>query len=320
MTAATLAHEGFRPRDDGRLGLGASLALLAHGGLIGALALGLSWRLPQQTPVATSAELWAAVPQAAAPAPLALPPVLPPPPAPPPAPAPVPKPAPVVPPKPAPPPVPSAAERDAAIAIEKAAKHAQDLAASQAQQRKAEQLQKKLDDKRLADEKAATRKLEQQAKAEKAAEAQRVRDATALKERQKAEAQAQADEALVAKQREENLKRMLGQAGTAGASAGTSSGRAAKDAGPSAGYAGRIKAYIKPNIVLTVEVSGNPITEVEVKLAPDGSVISRRITKTSGNAVWDNIVMRAIERTATLPRDTDGRVPPVMTLVFPRQE
>ena len=319
MTAATLAHEGFRPRDDGRLGLGASLALLAHGGLIGALALGLSWRLPQQTPVASSAELWAAVPQAAAPAPRALPPV-PPPPPPAPAPAPAPKPLPVVAPKPAPPPVPSAVERDAAIAIEKAAKHAQDLAASQAQQRKAEQLQKKLDDKRLAEEKAAARKLEQQAKAEKALEAQRVRDATELKERQRAEAQARADEALVAKQREENLKRMLGQAGAAGASGSNSAGRAAKDAAPSAGYAGRIKAYIKPNIVLTVEVSGNPITEVEVKLAPDGSVISRSITKTSGNAVWDNIVMRAIERTATLPRDTDGRVPPVMTLVFPRQE
>ena len=318
MTAATLAHEGFRPRDDGRLGLGASLALLAHGGLIGALALGLSWRLPQQPPVASSAELWAAVPQAAAPAPRALPPVPPPPPAP--APAPAPKPLPVVAPKPAPPPVPSAAERDAAIVIEKAAKHAQDLAASQAQQRKAEQLQKKLDDKRLAEEKAAARKLEQQAKAKKALEAQRVRDAAELKERLKAEAQAKADEALVAKQREENLKRMLGQAGAAGASSSNSAGRAAKDAGPSAGYAGRIKAYIKPNIVLTVEVSGNPVTEVEVKLAPDGSVISRRIAKPSGNAVWDNIVMRAIERTATLPRDTDGRVPPVMTLVFPRQE
>jgi colicin import membrane protein len=59
---------------------------------------------------------------------------------------------------------------------------------------------------------------------------------------------------------------------------------------------------------------------VEVKLAPDGSVISRRISKPSGNATWDSTVLRAIDITATLPRDTDGRVPPTMLLVFPRQE
>jgi hypothetical protein len=31
-------------------------------------------------------------------------------------------------------------------------------------------------------------------------------------------------------------------------------------------------------------------------------------------------VLRAIDRTATLPRDIDGRIPPTMILVFPRRE
>jgi len=29
---------------------------------------------------------------------------------------------------------------------------------------------------------------------------------------------------------------------------------------------------------------------------------------------WDEAVLRAIEKTEMLPRDTDGRIPPVMTI------
>lgn len=339
MSAAVLqaqAHHALRPRDDSRLGLGAALALLAHGGLVGALALGLNWRLPQ-APVAASAELWAAVPQAAAPAPVvqaAPPPVPVPTPAPAPAPAPVPAPAPQ--PQPAVvPPGPSAAERDAAIALEKALTRKKDLDAQAARQAReaaererlrlaqeeAQRQQQKLDQKRLADEKAQVRQRELQAKAdraEKAAEDKRQKAAAEQREKARLEAEAKAQEAVLAKQREENLTRMLGQAG-ATANAG-SVGNAARDAAPSAAYAGRIKAFIKPNIRLPVEVTGNPVTEVEVKLAPDGTVISRRVVKTSGNATWDSTVLRAIDITASLPRDSDGRVPPTMLLVFPRQE
>ena len=68
MADASLAGPNLLPRHDSRLGLGAALALLAHGGLIGALALGLNWRLPVPDSV-MSAELWSAVPQQAAPAP-----------------------------------------------------------------------------------------------------------------------------------------------------------------------------------------------------------------------------------------------------------
>ena len=339
MSAAALqAQDALRPRGDNRLGLGAALALLAHGGLVGALALGLNWRLPQP-PVAASAELWAAVPQAAAPAPVAAPlPAPVPPPAPVPAPAPPPpSPAspPVAAPKPQPaptPPCPSAAEREAAIALEKAvtrkkeqdAQKAKDAAERERQrlaQEAAQRQQQKLEQKHLADDKAQARQRELQAKAEKAekaAEDKRQKLAGEQREKAQKEAEAKAQEAQVAKQREENLKRMLGQAGASGNA--TSTGNAARDAAPSAAYAGKIKAFIKPNILLAVDVPGNPITEVEVKLAPDGSVINQRIVKASGNPTWDSIVQRAIEKTARLPRDSDGRVPPTMLLVFPRKE
>jgi len=125
-------------------------------------------------------------------------------------------------------------------------------------------------------------------------------------------------------QREENLKRIIGRAGgtgaAAGAGAGAAAGNAARDAAPSAAYAGRLKAVIKPNILLVGDVNGNPITEVEVRCAPDGSITGRRISKPSGNSVWDDTVLRAIDRTGTLPRDTDGRMPTTLILVFPRQE
>ena len=68
MGALAASHDALLPRQDSRLGIGAALALLAHGGLIGALALGLNWRLPTSD-VVGSAELWSAVPQVAAPAP-----------------------------------------------------------------------------------------------------------------------------------------------------------------------------------------------------------------------------------------------------------
>ena len=294
--AAALERDALLPRADARLGLGALLALLAHGGLVGALALGLNWRLPQPD-VLASAELWAAVPQVAAPAPT---------------PAPTPPPAPPerrpepAPPKPVPP-KPVEADRDAEIALEKAAKRKKEQqAAREAAERekraqeKALLLKKAAEDKRLADEKIAQRQRQ-----------------AALEDQRKQAQEAALQDANTAKLREENLKRMLGQAGATGAANAT--GNAARDAAPSAAYAGRIKARIKPNIVLTQEVVGNPIAEVEVRCAPDGSIVGRRIIKTSGNPVWDDTVLRAIDRTAKLPLD-NGQILPTMILVFPRQE
>ena len=45
-------------------------------------------------------------------------------------------------------------------------------------------------------------------------------------------------------------------------------------------------------------------------------MISRRLVTSSGHPDWDEAVLRAVDRTGTLPRDTDGRVPAVITITF----
>jgi colicin import membrane protein len=106
IAAPGLAHDTLLPRPPGGLAPGALLALLVHGALIVALTLSVQWR--SQPADVVSAELWAAVPQTAAPRAEAVMPAPPTPPAPTP-------PPPVAAPAPAAPPV-----ADAQIAIEKA--------------------------------------------------------------------------------------------------------------------------------------------------------------------------------------------------------
>ncbi len=327
----SLQHDAFMPRPPRGLGKGALLAVLVHVLLIVVLAIGVNWKVRE--PEGVQAELWSAVPQTAAPAahqaptPVAKP--TPPQPVTPPA---------AAPPVAAPPPVQRRAEPvakpappppiDPQIAIEKAKREqvkreqAQQLAeerdalkrerlkqeaAKQQAAKEAARLEKAQHDKLAADaakQQAAQRQQQQQQQ-----------QAKAEQERQKQEQieQARSDAALAA-QRENYLKRMQSQAGATGAD--NSTGTAARDSGPSAGYAGRIKARIKPNIVFTDNVAGNPTATVEVRVAPDGTILSRHLSKSSGVKAWDDAVLRAIDRTETLPRDIDGRVPPRMQIDF----
>ena len=178
-------------------------------------------------------------------------------------------------------------------------------------------------DAQIAIERAAAAKKAEAAKREETrrAEAERERERQRLDEqaeKKKLADKARQDEAKQAAIREANLRRMMSQAGASDDPAAT--GNAARTSGPSAGYAGRIKARIKPNIVLTGNVTGNPLATVEVRLAPDGTIVGRKLTKSSGSPVWDETVLRAIDKTEVLPRDTDGRVPSSMSIDFRPQE
>jgi len=113
-------------------------------------------------------------------------------------------------------------------------------------------------------------------------------------------------------QRQANLQRMMSSLGGGAARPGS----AARSSGPSACYAGRIIARIKPNIVFTETIQGNPQAVVEVRCAPDGRIISRRLVTSSGVTPWDEAVLRALDRTEFLPADVDGRVPSLMQLSF----
>ena len=137
-----------------------------------------------------------------------------------------------------------------------------------------------------------------------AAAADKLKLAEAAKKRDAAQ---RADEQRLAEQREANLKRMLGQAGASGSP--SANGTALRDAGPSAGYAGRVAKAIRDNIRFSGTVPGNPAAEVDVTATASGTIIARRLRKSSGNKEWDDAVLRAIDRTGNLPADTDGRVP-----------
>jgi colicin import membrane protein len=185
---------------------------------------------------------------------------------------------------------------------------------------RAEPTPQQLQDAQIAIEKARRedekRKEDAKREEQKREEARREREAQELKKKELAEKKRQ--ETLQAQreaeQREKNLQRILGQAGATGEP--TSTGTAARTAGPSATYAGRIKARILPNIVFSDDVSGNPLATVEVKAAPDGTIIGRRLLKSSGVPAWDEAVLRAIDKTEVLPRDTDGRVPSSFEIAF----
>lgn len=127
-----------------------------------------------------------------------------------------------------------------------------------------------------------------QAQPNKAIEAQKL-------EEKRLEAQKEAE-------RQKNLERIAGLAGASGAQ--NSPGTAVQSSGPSTGYAGLIKGRVRPNLVFPGNVSGNPLVSVEVRLAPDGTVLGRpRVIKSSGNKEWDDAVVRAFEKTEVLPRD-----------------
>lgn len=175
----------------------------------------------------------------------------------------------------------------------------------------------------IAVDKAEQRRKDKERKAEQARQAEE--DRLARKKAQaKAERDAQEQEQRDQEQRErlhqDQIRRMQQQLGMTGAKGSSAQGTAAADAGQSAAYAGRIKARIKPNIVLTDDVAGNPTAEVEVQVLPDGTIRDRRIVKSSGVKAWDDAVLRAIDRTQTLPRDTDGRVPPSLVIAFRPRE
>ena len=278
------AADPLRPQRPSGLRRGAMLAIVIHGGLVVAIAVGVSWRSSE--PTGATAELWAAVPEFAAPAPVAPPPPVPTP-APPPAPAPAPQPAAEPEPK-----IDPAAAQDAEIAIEKA--------------RRERELERERKAKAEAEKKRVLAEQEAKRKKEDAEEAQR--------KKLLAEKVEKAELARLEKLREDNLRRIQGQAGATGAPSAT--GTAQRDAGPSAGYAGRIIARVKPNIVFTDAIVGKPTASVEVRTAPDGTIVGRRLVKASGNKEWDDAVLRALDRTEILPRDTDGRIPSPMTIDF----
>ena len=281
------AAPGGRPREAERwTGPGLWLALGVHGLLLLALALSMNWKMSD--PASVEAEVWSEIPRVAGGA----------------APPPPPREQPVV--RRAPEPVKAAdpepePRRAPALVIAK-------TPPKKAEPRKPEpkpEPEAKPQAKPEVVKKPEPKKTEPRKDAPKGETVAKPSKATDPASRSLSAAELEA-------QRQANLQRMMSSLG--GGSGGP--GAAARSTGPSAGYAGRIIARIKPNIVFTESLNGNPQAVVEVRCAPDGRIMSRRLVSSSGVAAWDEAVLRALDRTEVLPADVDGRVPTLMQLSF----
>ena len=71
---------------------------------------------------------------------------------------------------------------------------------------------------------------------------------------------------------------------------------------PDAGYIDKIRTKIKTNIILPSEIKGNPEVVFNIVQLPTGEVLSVRLVKTSGNALLDSAVERAILKSSPLPK------------------
>jgi colicin import membrane protein len=289
----------------------AVLALLVHLALFAFLWIGVRWQ--NETPLVVEAEIWDAKVREAAPLPE---------PEPPPPPAPVAAPEPVV---KAPPPPPKVEEPEVAkpdIALEKEKekeKKRKELEQREkeqlAKERAKEQEQKKEKEKEKAKEKEKEKQALEQQKEQKLAK-QKAEEAEKKKEEEdklaedKRRKQAAADKKALEKRRQDDMNRMMSQAG------GT--GDAAKSQGPrgNPAYASKVGAKIKSNTVFDIPegLVGNPAVEYAVELLPDGSLRGLRKTKSSNVPGFDEAVKRAIEKSQPFPADTDGKVPSSFTV------
>lgn len=302
---ATPAYLEFAPPPPPGTGRSLGLALLVHLLLMVALTAGIQWN--QDNSLSVEAELWAAIPMAVAPKLVEVEPP-PPPPPPPPAPKEIVK----------PPPAPSS-NVDADIALAKRKKQLEEDKKKQ-ETLEAERLKKELL-KKEEEKKAKLKEKEQKEIKDKALKEKELKEKE-KKEKERKEKELKdkeakpspADTKKLEAMRQENMKRIAGMAGATGDENAT--GTAQRSAGPSDSYGGRIRGRIKPNITFTEDIASNAPAEVEVRCAPDGTIVGKKLIKSSGNAAWDNAVLKAIDKTEILPRDIDGRIHSPLVISF----
>lgn len=183
-----------------------------------------------------------------------------------------------------------------------------ELLREEAAKRKEEEIRRKEEEIRVRKEEEARRKEE---------EARRKEEEARRKEEEARRLEQEAKEAE--DQRQQQIKRLksLG-ATTAGPVDPVNESKGGGK--PSDSYLGRLRARVKPNITFSdsqlQSVRGNPAAEVEVICSPSGQITGMKLTQSSGNAAWDQAVLKAIEKTGTLPRDENGKIPSKIPFVF----
>ncbi len=111
------------------------------------------------------------------------------------------------------------------------------------------------------------------------------------------------------KERLDNIQRMVGLAGASGAP--NAQGNAQQSTGMSDSWRAKVKARVNPQIIFSGDRSALKPLEIIISILPDGTVASRpKVLRSSGNQQWDDAVVRAFEKAESLPRDSNGKLPP----------
>ncbi|TDY25326.1 cell division and transport-associated protein TolA [Paraburkholderia sp. BL6665CI2N2] len=209
-----------------------------------------------------------------------------------------------------------AAEQAAQLAAQKAAAAKQKQQQQQADKQKQQQLAEQQKQQQLKEQQLKEQQQEQQKQAE--AEAQKKADA-----QKAAKAKAQADAAAQAKkldaERRARLAQMQGLAtgGTGSTTSdglgksGTGSGSGGTAASP--GFNDKVQRRVHPNVIWSGPTEGLA-TEISVRCAPSGTILSAAIKRSSGNPEWDAAALRAVRQSDPLPQDTDGKTPASFTI------
>lgn len=113
------------------------------------------------------------------------------------------------------------------------------------------------------------------------------------------------------KRREANIASLRGMAANDGGKGGV--------VGTGIGSGGTSKAGWREKIVREVlknkpsfnasSIPGNPSVTIAVKLAPDGTILDRKVVSSSGYPAWDNVVLQSFDKIEKLPKDDDGTIP-----------
>jgi colicin import membrane protein len=112
------------------------------------------------------------------------------------------------------------------------------------------------------------------------------------------------------KRREANIASLRGLAAKDGGTGGSVGSGVGGGGNAPPGWSDKVIKKVRANITFNADsFKGNKQTIIQVRLAPDGAILSRTMTSSSGDNAWDQAVLSAIDATQSLPRDDDGKLP-----------
>jgi colicin import membrane protein len=112
------------------------------------------------------------------------------------------------------------------------------------------------------------------------------------------------------KRREANIASLRGLAANDGGTGGSVGSGVGGGGNAPPGWSDKVIKKVRANITFNADsFKGNKQTVIQVRLAPDGAILSRTMTSSSGDNAWDQAVLNAIDATQSLPRDDNGQFP-----------